>query len=191
MNASMKKPDVIRACLETGRVSAWRSPNLVDACIQNGFDQMVSLIPVHVRDLKEEDLAKLLLFALTHHDQAMLMETMRLPFRRPQMISFVKGFGTIQLQALLDVLLGMLGDATDGLALRWIALLMDAHYTLFVLQPAFLSQLKALHEAVAAALLADEMAEALSGLIKQTRRTKPKKTAPVSKLYALVKGIDL
>lgn len=152
-----------------GHVSAWKVPRLLNKCIQEQSVEGLVAIVEHVKDLREMDIAKVLLFALSQADLGtaeLLQRVLRLPFRRFMMAAYLKSFGTAQVLALLDVLVGLLPSARADLALTWASLLIDTHYTLLAVQPVFLPVLKQLHETVAEALHEDEMAEGVAGAVR-------------------------
>lgn len=190
----------IVSLIKSGRLSGYQLPSLVNEALKIGSLQSLNMILAHVQDLDEADLTKFMIFCLSS-DQVDTMQTLRdvlkRPFSRIRMMRCLKNFGTLQVEALMTILLGLLESEHESLAFRWISVLIDAHYTIMLIQPVFLPLLKQLHEYIGRALVIDEIAETSTGLIQSVMQSKPSELVadPFRKVitndYIVERSIDL
>lgn len=156
--------------IRSGRLSASRVPSLLNESLRVGSIEALSHFVEHVADMSESDQVKIILFCLTTEAegiQELLLAVLKKPFRKQLIVGYLRNFGTLQIQSLLDILLALLKDGgnDDALAHTWLSLLIDTHFTLLVMQPAFMSQLKEMHELVVEALQAEVAIEETFGLV--------------------------
>jgi len=202
--------------LQSGHISAYRMPSLVNECIRYKAFSVLHAFLAHCKDVRELDIAKVVLFSLGELEaspveaRALFLVAIQKPFRRGIMVAYLKHFGSQQVESLLRVLLelqqeseGSSEESPDSdlpsLAVEWTSILLDAQYTLLALQPAFLPLLKQLHERVGEALLLDGLVTRAYSLVQGLQRftacplstTKNEKHLDLLPDYTVERSIDL
>lgn len=166
----------IVSLVETGKLSSWQIPSLVNEALKIESRDSLNLILTHVHDLRETDLTKILIVCLSSKQEDLLQTLLyvfKRPFSRLRMVRCLKNFGTVQVESLFSILLGLRDSEHESLAYQWISILIDAHYTIMLIQPVFLPLLKQLHEYIEQSLQIDELAESSAGLIHSLIVSKP------------------
>jgi hypothetical protein len=190
----------VTALIETGLLSSWQVPSLVNEALKIESRDYLNLILTHVQDLRETDLTKILILCLSSEQEVplqMLLNVFKRPFSRIRMVRCLKNFGTVQVEVLFSFLLGLLDSEHESLAYQWISTVIDAHYTIMLLQPVFLPLLKQLHEHIGQALQINEIAESSAGLIHSlivstpSSRTTNSTRAVITNDYIVDRSIDL
>lgn len=182
-----------------GRISAWRCPNLVDKLIASGMTEELSKVLGNVKDLREIDLTKIILYSLNSDDQSLFKQILRQPYQSSVMLKYLKNFGTTQILGIFEKLSKVIfaSESLRNPALKFMALILDAHFALLVMQPIFLSILKELHEYIDMQLTEEFNAEDLLGLVKSLKyirngsRTIPSNRIRITEDYFVENSIDL
>lgn len=163
--------NVITALLRTGHVSSFRSPQLLDHLLLLGEIECIRLYLTCVKDIRAGDLAKCLLFLLSQTESTpQLKQVMSLIFTKEfnsaEMTSSLREFGSIQTQTLLGMLVESFQEGHE-FATIWLSLVIDAQFSLMILQPLFFPFLKAIHELLAQSIQETTELESMYSMVAE------------------------
>jgi len=170
--------------LSTGNLSLWNNPAIIDLLISNSNSELLKCAVENVIDFKEADIAKAILYALQTKDSSLLHLVIQKPYRYEIMLVYLKKFGTLQIQAILQELKSMLLETPEckQYAMPFISLILDSHFTLLAMQPIFFPILCELHGIIGDLIVDTNLVEALVSLLQSIKYV-PRKPAQLNRLY--------
>ncbi len=186
----------VTTLIKSGRLSIARCPTLLNELLKKKDEASIILLLNHVNDLSEVDYSKILLFSLTNECKIDLLQMiMEKPVLPLQMAACLRNFGSNQLYSFLEYLLDRLASEETKMSLKWISLLIDAHFSLLSMQPIFLPLLKRLHETINELLVHDQYAEGIIPILSALKTaefvSKPSSVLTITSDYYVDRQIDI
>lgn len=197
LTAGSSTPESLVKILSTGNLSLWNNPGVVDLLISKNNSELLKCAVENIKDFKEADIAKVILYALQTKDSSLLLLVIQKPFRYEIMLEYLKKFGTLQIQAILQELKSIVLEAPECkiYAMNVISLILDSHFTLLAMQPIFFPILRELHETIGNLIVDSNSVEAILSLLKSIQYA-PRKPTRLNRLnisdsYIVEKYLDI